>query len=97
MRERWQMFAENWSVRRFLEERFGTNRGRGSNRDAPWHPARDLQQVGFQGDDLVLAVPFAGEHLLQSIRPEPDGAVDEVDARIVLHAVKSNVRSHPAS
>lgn len=36
-----------------------------------------FQEIGLHGDNLVPAVPFAGEHLLKSIRPEPDGAVDE--------------------
>ena len=41
------------------------------------HPARDLQQVGLYVDDLVLAVPFAGEEVLQAVGLETDGAVDE--------------------
>ena len=38
---------------------------------------RDFQEVSLHVDDLVLPVPFAGEEVLQAIRLEPDGAVDE--------------------
>jgi hypothetical protein len=41
------------------------------------YPSCNLQQVGLHVDDLVLAVPFAGEEVLQAIGLEPDGAVDE--------------------
>jgi hypothetical protein len=85
MRERWQMFAENWSVGRFLGERFGTNRGQDSNRHATRDATGHLQQVGFDVDDLVFAVPFAGEEVLEAIRLEPDGAVDK--AVLVLAGV----------
>ncbi len=48
-----------------------------SNRHAARHPPRHLQQVGLHVNDLVVAVPFAGEEVLQAIGLEPDGAVDE--------------------
>ena len=36
-----------------------------------------LQQISLHVDDLVLAVPFAGEDVLLAIGLEQDGAVDE--------------------
>lgn len=78
MRERWQMFAENWSVGRFLGERFGTNRGQDSNRHTTRYSPGHLQQISLHVDDLVLTVRFARDEVLQAIRLEPDGAVDEV-------------------
>lgn len=41
------------------------------------HPPRHFQQVSFHIHNLVLAVPIAREEVLQAIRLEPDGAVDE--------------------
>lgn len=61
----------------FLGERFGTNRGQDSNCHAARHATGNLQKVGLYVDDLVLAVPFAREEVLQAIRVEPNEAVDE--------------------
>lgn len=49
-----------------------------SNRRATRHATGDLQQVGLHVEDLVVAVPFAQKEVLQAVRLEPDGAVDEL-------------------
>ena len=59
---------------------FWDRRGIHSNHHVTRHPPRDLQQVSLHVDDLVFAVPFAEEEVLQAIRLEPDRAVDERDA-----------------
>jgi hypothetical protein len=41
------------------------------------NPTGDLQQVRLHVDDLVLAVPFAGEEVFQAVGLEADGAVDK--------------------
>lgn len=41
------------------------------------HPPTDLPEVGLYVDDLVVAVPSAGEEVLLAIRLEANGAVDE--------------------
>lgn len=43
-----------------------------SDRHAAWHTSRDLQQVRFHGDDLVLAVPFAWDDVFQVVGLEAD-------------------------
>jgi len=56
---------------------------RHATRDATGH----LQQVGLHVDDLVLAMPFAGEEVLQAVDLELDGAVNEpvlVGAGVVM-------------
>ncbi len=37
------------------------------------HDTGNFQQVGLHGDDPVLAVPVAGEEVLQAVRLETDG------------------------
>ncbi len=46
--------------------------------DCTGYTPRDLQQVGLHVDNLVLAVPFAGEEVLQSIGLESNRAVNKV-------------------
>jgi hypothetical protein len=48
-----------------------------SDRHPAWHPCFDLLQIGLHLDDLVLAVPFARQEVLQAIGLEPDGTIDE--------------------
>ena len=55
-----------------------------SESDTIWHPPRDLQQVGLHGDDLVLAVPFAGEVVPLGIRLQQDGAADQEDLSCIV-------------
>lgn len=57
----------------------------GLDRHRAGNPSSDLQQVRFHVDDLVLAVPFAGEEVLQAIGLEPDGAVDEAVLLMLGH------------
>ena len=67
------------------------HRGQDSDRHATRNATGDLQQVGLDVDDLVFSVPFAGEEVLQAIRLEPDGAVDEavlVGAGVVPERVR---------
>jgi hypothetical protein len=64
-----------------------------SNRHSAGHAPGDLQEVGLNVDDLVLAVPFCREEVLQAIRLEQDGAVDEavlVGARSVTKSMHLN-------
>ncbi len=48
-----------------------------SNRHPTRCPPRDLQQVRLHENDLVVAVPFAGEEVRQAICLESNRAVDE--------------------
>ena len=53
------------------------------------HP-RDLQQIGLHVDDLVVAVPFAREEVLQAVGLEADKAVDEVWQPSRLNILRDN-------
>ena len=91
------MFAEIWSVVHFFRERFKAC-GQDSNRDTAWHAAGHLQQIGVDVDDLVLAVPFAGEEVLQAVGLKLIRVVDEtvlVSPGVVSERV--NVHCHPAA
>lgn len=61
-----------------------------SDRDATRYSSRDFQQVGFHVDDLVLAMPFAGEEGLQAVGMELDGAVHEAIGRSQFPAMCVN-------
>lgn len=66
-------------------------RGSGSNRHAARHAPRNFQQVSLHVNDLVVAVPFAGEEVLQAVGLELDGAIDEavlVGAGVVPERVR---------
>jgi hypothetical protein len=48
-----------------------------ANRHTTRDTTGDLQQASLHVNDLVLAVPFAREEVLQAVGLEQDGAVDE--------------------
>lgn len=66
------MFAEIWSVGRFFQERFGTNRGQDLNRHAGRDSPGHLQQIRLHVDDLVVSASFAREKVPNVIGLEPD-------------------------
>ena len=52
-----------------------------SNPHPTRHPSRDLQEIGLHIDDLVVAVPFVREEVLQAIGLKLDETVEEAVGR----------------